>query len=695
MLIRTRIVLMTLTLAPLLAGAAAPVVNDSATEKAPVEKAAVEQALEVLKTYDWNKPRVGLRPIERAVVDWRSDTAARKDLERRLSAELQGRAPRGAKAFICQQLGRIGSADSVPALATLLADAGLSHSARIALERIGGAEAMAALRAALGKTSGLVQVGMINSLADCHDRASVPMIAPLVASGDGQTSLAAAAALGKIAGDDAAKVLAAALPKSQDSLHAAIADSYLRCADGMLAEKRSADAAAIYEALYDSHESRPIHLAAAQGLCRSRGPQTVAIILRMLADNDADARSIAARNLQTLDEANLGPVLEKFDAIPPRGQALVLDALAAPDHRSSLPTVHSAAKSRNPQVRAAALRALGRLGDARMVELLSAELSREDEVARAASSALAAIPDPDADAAIIAALKVEKDAPRRAGLIAVLSARKVAAAVPVLLAQASGDDARVRAAAVAALCQLAQPGDVPGMVRALRKAEGDKAHEEAEKAIAAVCLRASEREDRADPVLAEIARADDDDKALQLLPVLGRIGGAEALKIVKDALRNGQGATYDAAVRAISNWPDATVADDLLDLARNAKHEQHRLRALRALIRVVAKPGPRPPAEKLGYLKAAMQLATRDEERRLIIERAAAIRTTDALAFVVPYLDDKTLAEAACKAVCDLAHPLELRIFNQAPFNKALDKVLRVTKDEKLRARAKVYKSGP
>ena len=82
----------------------------------------LDQAFEALKTYDWGMDRHVLDPIDEAVVTTHNDPAARKDLELRLLAVLQSKAPRDARDYVCRQLRTIGTAASVPALEALLAD---------------------------------------------------------------------------------------------------------------------------------------------------------------------------------------------------------------------------------------------------------------------------------------------------------------------------------------------------------------------------------------------------------------------------------------------------------------------------------------------------------------------------------------------------------------------------------------------
>jgi hypothetical protein len=89
-----------------------------------------------------------------------------------------------------------------------------------------------------------------------------------------------------------------------------------------------------------------------------------------------------------------------------------------------------------------------------------------------------------------------------------------------------------------------------------------------------------------------------------------------------------------------------------------------------------------------------MKLCTRDEERGRLLERASAIRTVEALRYVLPYVDQPALAESACLSVVELAHHQKLRDGNKDEFLKALDKVLATTKNEEVIDRANRYKIG-
>ena len=95
-------------------------------------------------------------------------------VERQLLALIESReATRDCRDWACRQLVIVGCSRSVPPLAAILKDSEHAHVARLALQTIGGPEALEALRSALDSSRGSVRIGMISSLAALGDTESV------------------------------------------------------------------------------------------------------------------------------------------------------------------------------------------------------------------------------------------------------------------------------------------------------------------------------------------------------------------------------------------------------------------------------------------------------------------------------------------------------------------------------------------
>ena len=129
----------------------------------------------------------------------------------------------------------------------------------------------------------------------------------------------------------------------------------------------------------------------------------------------------------------------------------------------------------------------------------------------------------------------------------------------------------------------------------------------------------------------------------------------------------------------------------MVEFALAAKDPADRKLVVDALIRVAPLPDKRPDALRLAMLKRAMELASSDEQKALVLKRASAILSLETLRFVAPYMDQPEFTQLACKTVVELAHHKELRQPNKAEFNKALDKVIALSKDPVVLLRAGRY----
>lgn len=255
--------------------------DQAAADKSATDKAAtgvgLAGAFEALVAYDWGGDATPFQEIDAAVIAAHADANLRADVEKRLVAVLGPGTSRAAKEYACRKLCMIGTAASVPALAALLGDTEHSHMARFALERIPGAEAAAALRAALRTVSGDLKIGMISSLGSRGDAESVPLLTPLLPAGAATLppeavalARAAAEALGMIATPAAAEALAAVDPLAAGAVAQAAVDARLACAESFLRHGKKPEALAIYQALAAAAAGKPaarrIELAATRGL---------------------------------------------------------------------------------------------------------------------------------------------------------------------------------------------------------------------------------------------------------------------------------------------------------------------------------------------------------------------------------------------------------------------------------------------
>jgi hypothetical protein len=167
--------------------------------------------------------------------------------------------------------------------------------------------------------------------------------------------------------------------------------------------------------------------------------------------------------------------------------------------------------------------------------------------------------------------------------------------------------------------------------------------------------------------------------------------------MIRENLAGTEPALHEAAVIGLCNWPTVSANDDLLALAEKGRSDAEKVRAIQALIRVNTVLIDRTPEERLAALtvmKKTMDLASREQERKAILEGLGNVRHIDTLRYVVPYLDQPAFTQSACKGIVELAHSRMLREPNKAEFDKALNRVIALCKDKGLVDRAKQYKEG-
>ena len=253
-------------------------------------------------------------------------------------------------------------------------------------------------------------------------------------------------------------------------------------------------------------------------------------------------------------------------------------------------------------------------------------------------------------------------------------------AVPLFFKYAGDKDADLRGRSIRALGNLAQPKDAPAAIALLLKTPKGRERDDAERAVMFICTRIDDPASQADPVLLAMKASEAD--RLALFSVLGRIGGPKALETINAAIKADNAEVQDAGVRALCNWPDDSVAAQLLQMAGTAPNESHRLWALRAYVRVVTLRDRRGGDKKtLALFQKAIDMASRDEDRRYILSRAAAIRMADTARWLLPYLDNPAVATDAARSIVDLAHRKELFEPNKAEFTRILQKVITTCKD--------------
>ena len=653
-----------------------------------IKKSEIDKKLAAIVNYERGMSREPLIAVEKLIRESQNQPEQRKYIELQL-AELLSEATLECKSFICRQLWFIGTADSVPAIAKLLMDEETADIACYAIGQNPSEEAGKALREALDKVSPKVQIRIINLLGDRRDTQSVEAIGKLVFGAEREVGEAAVAALGKIGGIQARKILVEVRAKGDSELRFAATDAYLRCAEDLVAEGKSKQATIIYNELADKDEAAIIRSAAVKGLADAGGQETVPLVIAALRDENRMVRTTARSCVRTMKGQGVTELFAgELPKTPPDEQVLLIGALADRGDAAALPAITIAAKSANTEVRKAVLQAVGKLGDASSVGYLvkAATEGVSSEEKSTAINSLKMLRGSRVDDAIVKSMQHSQPSVR-SQLIQVLFERNAVGAVPALLGEAVNPDRNVRKAAFKALGRLGREEDLPSLVKLLVKLKDDSSRREAERAVVMVSRKISETGKQADVVLAELHGEKRVAVRCSLLRVLGGIANNNALRTLEEASKETNPAVRDTAIRTLAKWPNAMAAEALLEIYSNTQNQIHRLLSLRGFVRLLALPAEERPVEKtLKMCRQAMRQAHSPAEQKLVLSGLANVSDPGVLSMVEPFLQVETVRAEAAMAMIKIAGAIIETHPDRA--KTAMNKLLAVSKDEDLRRQA-------
>ena len=621
--------------------------------EAPPSPADIEKAVAAIADYDLGKPRKPLLEVEQLIRRVGGQAELTRHLEQQLLKALESPASPACQVFILQQLWIIGSDASVPALAKRLLDEKTAHMACYAFGRSPSPQVGKALRDALPVARGLALQNAIAALADRRDAESVEALAKLAASDDAQIADAAVGALGRISGEPAARVLAEHRKKSDANARLAATLAYLQCAEGLAAQGKKEQAAAIYEELFKPGEPKLIRRGALVGLTGLGGEQAVSLVLSVLRGSDPWLSTQAIAALPALKAPGAAEQLAaELPKLPLAAQALLVVALAERGDPAARPAIVAAVKAQAPEVRAAALDALGKLGDAADVPLLATLVGGPNlDDWRAAGASLRRLRGQGVDEAIVRAMR-GRSTYDCASLLEVLRDRGAKGLVPAIIAELGRGGDPPPASAFRALGWLALPADIPALIDLLVSLKADAGRTEAELAVVAAAKKIPEVPSQAEAVLAALAKAKTDATRASLVRVLGGIANADALRAVRRTLEDRSPLVHDAAVRALADWPAADAADSVLRILKTADSDVHRILALRGYVRLLNLAGSRPVGETVKLYAEAMSFARRPDDKKLVLAGLGDVPAPQALKMAMDCLgDDAVKAEAALAAL--------------------------------------------
>lgn len=590
---------------------------------------------------------------------------------------------------VCRLLSLCGSQRCVPAMAKLLLDKELSHMARYVLQGLPTSKADEALRKALGELSGELRIGVISTLAARGGAESVAALFKLLDDKDPATVRAVVVALGRMVNTeaDAKRLLQTDVPSTLKDIWA---NAALSVAGRLAAADERPAAARVYRQLFEGDNPLAVRIAALRGLVESCDPEAGNLLLAAIKGDNRDLAHAAAGFVNYLPQpSSLTPFLKALPELTEDSKVALIASLAATGTSGLEAEFMALADDDSEFVRIAAMRGLQHVGGIAAIPLLARKAASDTgQVREAAQLALVRMSVPGVAETLMASMEGAEPA-QAVVLISTLAARRVTAANPLLLQLvAQHQDKLIRDEAVKALKTMGRAEDLPALVKLLEKIQPAE-QDDLVQAIVAVGLRQTDEDKRIEPVLAALAGAPLALKAV-LLRVAGGLGGTKALAVIQAAMNDPDENVHDAVVRALVGWPDDSVAEELLKIAKDGENRKHRILALQAYIRLAAfAVENQRVTDAMTILRTAGALCQRPEDKRFLLGVLSGLRSVLVMELALTYLNDPEVTNEAAAALVDIAKALGPE--NTQDVTRAMEQVLAVSKDEALCKEARKY----
>jgi HEAT repeat protein len=314
-----------------------------------------------------------------------------------------------------------------------------------------------------------------------------------------------------------------------------------------------------------------------------------------------------------------------------------------------------------PEVRVAAINALGVLGDATTVPLLAvAAASPNSEEQKAARLALVQLHRGNLTETMVRLLPEAKPEVQ-AELARALGGRSDKSAVPKLAELAREGSGSARKAALQALVLLVDDSQLSLMVQFVVEARTETARADAAEALNSACHQIQTRRGKVNvqPLVEGLTRGSTEAR-IALMPVCSGLIDPGIRTALQAAVAAQDPQVRAAAIRALCDTSDAQLLPDVLRIACGAPEENFRTLAIRTCVRLTTQEETikLTVKEQIEPLKTILATTLSADQKHVVLAGLAEIPDVQALKLAEPMLDEAATQLEAAKTVTKIASAL-------------------------------------
>lgn len=582
------------------------------------------------------------------------------EVRMQLTGFLLSAASSAGKRYLLNEIAATGSNQAISFLTGLL---GMETTASLALQTLSGMPSKQVdkeLIKAFSSTSAKIQAGILTSLGEREDKKSISFLYQCIQSDNNMVAGAAIAALGRIGNKKAASVLLKEYNKRNHPLQEALSEALLKCASQMQDHADNRGAFAIYSNINKLTSNDIQKTAAIRGMMLTTPGQPDDILKAELQNASPSLKPSIARLA--------GQLPEHYD----RGSELLQLPGLSDDIKLRLITVR--AQNGDKTVRAAALAFLDhpdvfyRESAIQAMSLIAGpddvmvfashaagSTGNEKELSRLA---LYRIPGEAADL-IIRQQATHQDEKTSAELVRAVAERNILTGTAMLLEAAKGQHPEVRMEAYRSLALTANREHLESIMQLLERMENSRERQELERTLSVIATVDPPANGTNGELIRYMESAPQTRDKISMLAVLGNVRNPGDLSKIMPYLKNENPELKLAALRALSDWPDAGPMYALREIVTVSDDIRFKTLALRAHTQVITNDINLSGEEKAAKLAFGLDNAPNSGEKRLVMAALGRVPSPASLAILTGQLStDTELKQELEAAVISMAKTL-------------------------------------
>ncbi len=609
----------------------------------------IDLLLEKLKSYEY-KERALLFDIEEIVR--KALSMDREDeLEKKFAEFLASDATFAGKQFVCRQLRVMGPEESIEELGNMLLDEENFDIAILALEKTESEKIDKLFLETAKKTKDSIKTAIINSIGNRKIERSISFLKKQAMDEDNRIAHASIAALGKMESRQALDALKDIIDDMNGKRKESALNSILRLAENLQKNDKISTAKKIFAEIYKNKSySELIRVKAFNGLLKTENSSARELIKNAFLTEAELIKNAAAANFRKVNFDVSGLIKETFANVNSEDKVKLIYALIDRNEKDSVNLVINAVNNENEDVRIAAYKAVGKLGNKKHVKLLAENAAKSTGLEKQQIRNSFYLLSGDEVNDEILSLIDRAEGEVKIELVKAIGTRYMNEGIQKLLEVAQKDNWRVQRESLKVLSDLATPAEIMPVISILKNSDSGIIKREAEKTLLSLALKIENKADRSEKIIGALDKASDTDNKASLLRVTGNLYNNNSLETLYRYLDSGNEKLITVSIRALADWPDSSPLERLYEIASTADNPSKRIIALRGYISKINKATSN-PKKKMQLYRRAMLLAQTERDKKMILSAMGKADDYYAMLLCKRYLKEEDVKAEAQLAI--------------------------------------------